>query len=215
MLEVLSVLLKMSQTLLKIGSFAGVSLAPLAFAELEGEFHFFSQSLRAYEEAEETKIRNSAERIPVVVTVVDVDGKPVKGAAVALMRLGYGGFTEDDVQGPANPRTDESGIAVIHYPAYTTIHFPINLPEVYFNLIGAITAVHPDLGTGSVELGDRYKEPLKMFDAPMTPWVTIRIGSQPKGTDVAQGVAPDSAIRPESEAEGGDDPSPESKAVSR
>ncbi|WP_338684810.1 Ig-like domain-containing protein [Haloferula helveola] len=203
----------MRQALLIIGCCCSVSLAPFVVAELEGEYP--PQPLCVYTLADDDYIRAGAPRIPVVVTVLNANGKPIEGAAVALMRLGEGGFTESDVQGPANPRTDGSGTAVLQYPATTTMNYLLDLPEVHLDLIGAITAVHPDLGTASVELGDLYKEPLKLFDTAMTPWVTVRFGPEPKTNNAEQGGAGEPATRSESDSEGGQKPQPEAEGRSR
>jgi len=187
-----------------------VAVCPVGRAELEAD-----QPLCVYEFPDDELAGMVAPPVPIVVTVVDSEDRPVKGAAVALMRLGDGGYTESDVRKETNPRTDASGTALLHYPILGIRGQRSNTAEAHRNLIGAVTAVHPDHGTASVELGEFFKEPVKLQDATSAPWVKIRLAKKPEGQKVAPAGSDEAGADAKSKPDEGGKPQAEPEERSR
>lgn len=174
-----------------------------AQAEIEEEIHV----------RYETEVRyrpDQALTLPIAISVTDAKGNPIEGASVALMRLGAGGYTEMDVLNHANPKTNDSGIALLGYRSRFFECGPHDSGHDHLQLVGAITVVCAGFETVSIELEERYPRPLEARDLSFTPWLKVVLeSSKPKNAE--QGVAPQSATRSESDSDGGDKPQPESE----
>ena len=178
-------------------------LSLAAQAEIEGEVHV----------RYETEVRYCPDKsltLPIAISVADTKGNPIEGASVALMRLGAGGYTEQDVLNPANPKTNDSGIALIAYRSRFLECGPHDLEHDDLQLVGAITVVCAGYETVSIELEERYPRPLEARDLSFTPWLKVVLESS-KSKNAEQGVAPQSAPLSESDFEGGAKPQLESK----
>ena len=125
--------------------------------------------------------------VPIVVSVVDSDGEPIDGVAVGLMRLGDGGFTEVDVLRHSNPRTNSSGVALLSYPGSLSGPALYDIGRASVELIGAITIVHPQFQTVSIELASLYAEPFKVGDPTMAPWVRVTLNRKSETKKAEQG----------------------------
>lgn len=94
-------------------------------------------------------------QFPVLISLRDKDGVPVKGAVVALKRLGPDGWSEEEIVREAESRTDKNGMIVVVYPGTATMTSPgHSCVEIY----GAVTIVAKGHRTVTIELRDHFKE---------------------------------------------------------
>jgi hypothetical protein len=94
-------------------------------------------------------------QFPVLVSLRDKDGFPVKGAVIALKRLGPDGWSEEEIVREAESRTDKNGMIVVMYPGTATMTSPgQSSVEIY----GAVTIVAEGYRTVTIELRKYFKE---------------------------------------------------------
>lgn len=71
---------------------------------------------------------------PILLSIIDAKGHPVKGAIVVLEELGMNFSTEDEIIREAKTRTDENGMIVVMHPAMvpqeSTKSFSIKIQSV-------------------------------------------------------------------------------------
>ena len=92
---------------------------------------------------------------PVLISLRDKNGVPVKGAVVALKRLGPDGWSEEEIVREAESRTDKNGMIVVMYPGTARVTSPDHsCVEIY----GAVTIVAKGHRTVTIELRDHFKE---------------------------------------------------------
>jgi len=94
-------------------------------------------------------------QFPVLISLRDKDGVPVKGAVVALKRLGPDGWTKEQIVREAESRTDKNGMIVVMYPGTARMISP---GQSYVEIYGAVTIVAEGHRTVTIELRDHFKE---------------------------------------------------------
>lgn len=92
-------------------------------------------------------------RLPIVVTVVDETGKPIRAAFAAIKRIQPDGYTEEDVRNTKDSATDAGG--------NVTLSCPCNVKEPaaekpVLRLRGAITVVADGYETTAIELEEYF-----------------------------------------------------------
>ena len=193
----------------------GIAIAALLFMQSTASGELDAGTIERVFTIRSPDVETADVVVPIVVTVVDSKGSPIEGAAVGLMRLGDGGYTEKDVLIATNPRTTVSGTALIDYPGTATGSSLYDLGAGPVQLIGAITVVHEGFRSRTVELASLYPNPLPAGERPFAPWVRVELKSSSEKPQAEQGVAPQSATRSESDSEGGHKPQSESEARTR
>ena len=94
-------------------------------------------------------------QFPVLISLRDTNGDPVKGAVVALKRLGPDGWSEEEIVREAESRTDKNGMIVVMYPGTARVTSP---GHSYVEIYGAVTIVAKGHRTVTIELRDHFKE---------------------------------------------------------
>lgn len=92
---------------------------------------------------------------PVLISLRDNDDVPVKGAIVALKRLGPNGWTEEAIVRDADTRTDKNGMILLMYPATST---RTASGEYSVDIYGAVTVVAEGHKTVTIELRKYFKD---------------------------------------------------------
>ena len=92
---------------------------------------------------------------PVLISLHDSDGVPVKGAVVALKRLGPDGWSEEEVVREADSRTDKNGMIIVMYPGTANMTSP---GHFHVEIYGAVTIVAQGHQTVTIELRDHFNK---------------------------------------------------------
>lgn len=122
----------------------------------------------------------SKTEFPVLISLRDKDGVPVKGAIVALKRLGPDGWSEEEIVRDAESRTDKNGMIVVMYPGTATMTSPGHLSvEIY----GAVTIVAEGHRTVTVELRDHFKEGRHELAKDTVPHLKLDLTDEPATTE--------------------------------
>lgn len=110
---------------------------------------------------------------PIVVTVTDGRGQPVRGAIVVLKRLGPDGWTEEELKRDAKARTDEQGTITLHYPGKAREDGEGGL---VMDVVGAATVIAEGHEARMVELKDFFKDGKHVLSKETAPVLTIVVG---------------------------------------
>ncbi|RYD17371.1 MAG: hypothetical protein EOP88_26915 [Verrucomicrobiaceae bacterium] len=92
-------------------------------------------------------------RLPIVVTVVDENGKPILGAVAAIKRIQPDGYTEEDVRNTRDSATDSRGNVTLSCTC--NVKKP-DAEKPVLRLLGAITVVADGYETTAIELEEYF-----------------------------------------------------------
>jgi hypothetical protein len=132
-------------------------LRPLS---LIGLLAFFGTVLVLRSEVEITIDRNGSvtrRRIdfPVLISLRDNEGRPVKGAIVALEELGLNLSSDEEIVRKAKSRTDENGMIVIMHSAMAP---ETSLKSFTIKIQSVVTIVSEGHRTVTIKLGEHFKD---------------------------------------------------------
>lgn len=137
---------------------------------------------------------------PLLISLCDKDGVPVKGAVVALKRLGPSGWSEEEIVREADSRTDKNGMILVMYPAMAKEN---SSGESSFEIHGAVTVVAEGHQTVTIELRDYFKDGRYVVSDTTVPHLKLKLtdlagnGKKPQ-IPAQQDATGQPATRPES-----------------
>lgn len=112
---------------------------------------------------------------PILVSLVDDKGSPVKGAIVALEELGMNFATEDEIVTEAKTRTNENGMIVLLHSAMV----PQESPKSFsIKIQSVVTIVAKGHLTTTTELRDYFKGGLYHHSESTVPHLKLTLGVQ-------------------------------------
>jgi hypothetical protein len=144
----------------------------IATAEVEYELHTNSSSIicrwRGLGNA-----ANVPSGFPILISLTDKKGGPIKGAIVVLKRLVPDGWSEEELKREKDCITDKNGMIAVLYPdCYATEDdYGISSVAIY----GAVTVIADGHPSVTVELGKYFKSQKYVLSENSAPHITIAL----------------------------------------
>jgi len=109
---------------------------------------------------------------PILLSIIDAKGHPVKGAIVVLEELGMNFLTEDEIIREAKTRTDENGMIIVMCPAMV----PQESPKSFsIKIQSVVTIVAKGHRMTTVGLADRFKGGLYHHSESIVPHLKLTL----------------------------------------
>jgi hypothetical protein len=138
------------------------SLVSASGLRAEVEFEF---------DGKRTIIRKKVE-FPILISVIDAQGQPVKGAIVVLEELGMNFSTENEIIREAKTRTDENGMIVVMHPAMVLQESPKSFS---IKIQSVVTLVAKGHRMTTVELPSSFKGGLYHHSESIVPHLKLTL----------------------------------------
>lgn len=93
---------------------------------------------------------------PILISLADKHGNPIRGAIVVLKRLGPDGWTEEELKREKDSKTDKNGMVIVMYPSASATRDEAGRKGVV--VYGAVTVIAEGHKTVTIELRDHFKD---------------------------------------------------------
>lgn len=119
---------------------------------------------------------------PILISLADKNGNPIRNAIVVLKRLGPDGWTEDELKREKDSITDKNGMVVITYPDSTQTIDKSGQSRVL--IYGAVTVIAEGHRTVTIELKDHFKDGICILTPDSAPHLKLALqDARPSGIE--------------------------------
>jgi hypothetical protein len=110
---------------------------------------------------------------PILFSLTDASGIPIKSAIVVLKRLGPDGWTEEELKREKDSITDKNGMVVVMYPDHTATEDESGRSSVA--IYGAVTVIAEGYRTVTIELSKYFKDGICFLGSDNAPHLKLSL----------------------------------------